>query len=686
MANDNWKNFFSPASLAIVGATDGIGKVGTVITKNILEQGYKGKVFLVNPGRKELYGRQCYATIKDIGEEIDLAVIVIPAPLVNEVIKQAANQVKNFIVISAGFSEIAGEEGKKREEELKAIAQENKLNILGPNCLGLINPSLKLNATFAGGMPQEGNIGLISQSGALVVAILDIFAKNNLGFSKVFSIGNKMQLGEVELIEYLGNEAGTKVIGLYLEGIKNGQEFMKVASRVSKLKPIVILKAGKTEKAQKAISSHTGALACSEAVAQAIFKKCGIIEAENIEEFINLLYLLSLTSPPLNNSAVVVTNAGGAGVLTTDAFKDKEIKLAELSEKVKEKIRLILPEAASAENPIDVLGDAHEDRYENVLKILGEENIGAFICVLTPQEQTPVIKIAEKIISFADKGESTVITSFIGGEKVKSAIKNLEKNNIPNFFFPEQAVKALDSYYHWKIYQSEKVNETEIKINLERRKKVETIIQKARAEKRKALLFSETVKVMKAYQIQTVETWSAETGKLVRFPAVVKVDSDKVLHKTDKQGVILNIKDRNELMRAIEKMKSLFPGNNLIIQPMLERQTELIIGIKRDETFGPVMVLGLGGIYTEIFKMVDFLAPPFNAGEVEKFLAKSKIGFLFKETRGKEPFRIREVAKIVEHLGVLAQENPEIKEFDINPLLVYNDGREATAVDVKIII
>lgn len=685
MQNKNLNKFFNPSSIAIVGATDGEGKVGTVITRNILELGYAGKIFLVNPGRKELYGRQCCAEIKNIKEEIDLAVIVVPAPLVSGIVKNAADKVKNFIIISAGFSEI-GKEGKKREEELKKIAEENNLNILGPNCLGFINPSLKLNATFAGGMPEEGNIGLISQSGALAAAILDIFAKKDLGFSGIFSIGNKMQIGETDLINYLGENAESKVIGLYLEGIKDGRKFMETASKISRLKPVVILKAGKTEKARKAISSHTGALAGSEEIAKAVFEKCGIIEAENLEEFVNFLCLLSLTNPPLNNSAAVVTNAGGAGVLATDAFKNREIKLAELAESVKEKIKSVLPEAASAENPVDVLGDAREDRYENVLKILGEENIGSFICALTPQEQTPAAEIAEKIISFSGDVKSAVVASFIGGEKVKPAIENLEKNSIPNFSFPEQAVKALDSYCRWNIYRSEKINETETGINSDRKRKVGEIIQKAKAEKRKALLFLEAGKIMETYEVKVAETWSAGTGRLIRFPVAVKVDSDKVLHKTDKNGIILNIKNRDDLERALEKIKSLFPGDNLIIQPMLEIQTELIIGIKQDEIFGPVVVCGLGGIYAEVFKMTDFLIPPFNAGEAEKFLVKSKIGFLFKETRGKRPLNIREIAKTLERVGVLAQENPKIKEFDINPLLVYNDGREAVAVDVKIII
>ncbi|MCX6766146.1 MAG: CoA-binding protein, partial [Candidatus Moranbacteria bacterium] len=361
MENKNLNKFFNPESIAIVGATDGEGKVGRMVTENIFNLGYKGEVFLVNPNRKELFGKKCYATLESIKDNIDLAIVIVPAKFVNDIVKNGLDKTKNFVIISAGFSE-TGEEGKKREEELSQLAKEKNLTILGPNCLGFIIPKLKLNATFSGGMPGFGNIGFITQSGALAVAILDIFEKEHLGFSGVFSIGNKVRIDEADLIEYLGNDPGTKVVGLYLEGIKNGSRFMEMAERVSRVKPIVILKAGKTERSQKAITLHTGALAGSDDITHAVFKKCGIIRAENLEKFINILRLISLAKVSQNNLVAVVTNAGGAGVLTTDIFKNKTITLAELSEATKSKLRSVLPEESSVENPIDVLGDSQEDR------------------------------------------------------------------------------------------------------------------------------------------------------------------------------------------------------------------------------------------------------------------------------------------------------------------------------------
>jgi acetate---CoA ligase (ADP-forming) len=684
MSNKNLNKFFNPESIAIIGATDGVGKVGTVITRNILKLGYKGEVFLVNPNRQELFGKKCYPTIEVIEENVDLAIVVIPACPVADVIKNASKKIKNFIVITAGFSEI-GEEGKVREKDLEKIAKDYNLNILGPNCLGFINTSLKLNATFAGGMPKRGNIGFISQSGALAVALMDIFEKEQLGFSSIFSIGNKMQIDESDLIEYLGNDSQTKVIGLYLEGIKNGSRFIEVAKKVSRLKPVVILKAGKSEKTQKAISSHTGALAGSDEITAAVFEKCGVLHSGNLEEFINTIRVFSTINPPEGNSVAIITNAGGGGVLATDAFKDKTLKLVDFSESMKEKLKSILPRESSVENPVDLLGDAHEDRYESVLKVLNNENIDSIICILTPQEQTPVDKITEKIISFAHSTRKTVLANFMGGEKVKPAIIELNKNNIPNLPYPEQAVKVLDDYFKWSNQKLEEIP-AETQVDHEKRKKAGEIIQTVKSKNRTILLFQEAKKLLETYGIKIIDTWNYNSGSRVEFPAVAKVDSEKVLHKTDKNGVILNIKNASDLRRAGENLNNAFPGANIIIQPMLGGQTELIVGIKRDAVFGPVVVYGLGGIYTEVFKVVDFFVPSFDFSEALKSLEKSKLKFLFGETRGKKAYDIEEVAKILTQVGLLAQENPEIQELDINPLFIYNDNKEAIAVDIKVII
>jgi len=685
---DNLRKLFDPKSIAIVGASEEKGKVGKAISENILNLGYEGKVFLVNPKHEKLFNRECYPSIESIREPVDLAIIAIPAKFVNQAIQNGGDSVKNFVVISAGFSETS-EEGKKLEQELLEIAKEKKLNILGPNCLGFIAPKIKLNASFAGGLPNFGNISFVSQSGAIISALLDIASRDNIGFSNIISIGNKMSLSENELLEYLENDEDSKVIGMYLEGIKDGIRFKEIAKKISKSKPVVILKAGKTEKSQRAISSHTGALAGSEEIIKALFKKTGVIRVDSLDEFINTMRLISLVNPPANEKTAVITNAGGPGVLATDAFSGKEIKLSELDGKTKEKLREFLPKESSIENPIDLLGDAQEDRYEKTLESVDAENIGSIITILTPQENTPFDKIAQKISAFKEKTQKTIVAVFLGGKKIEKSVEILKNSKIPNYTFPEDAINALDKYYQWEINKNKiDIRGNAIEIDKNKSEKAENIIKNARLENRTALYFREAKEIMDIYGIDTIEFQevNAEKELEIDFPMVMKVDSDKVLHKTDKQGVILNIGDENDFREAYQKMSENFPKENIIIQPMQRIETELILGIKKDETVGPIVIFGLGGIYTEIFKMVDFLIPSVTISEIKETILKSPIKFLFEETRGQKAYDIENVADILLKLSVLAENLNEIKEFDINPLLIYNDGRKSLAIDVKIII
>jgi acetyltransferase len=594
------------------------------------------------------------------------------------------------VIISAGFSEIGGD-GKEREETLGKIAKEKDLNILGPNCLGFIAPGISLNASFAGGLPSLGNIAFISQSGALAVALMDVARREKISFSYVISVGNKMQMDEASLLEYLRKDENTKVIGMYLEGIKDGKKFLEVASKVSREKPIVVIKAGKGEKSQKAISSHTGALAGSDEIASVAFEKAGVIQAETLEEFFSLLSLISFTSPPLNENSIVITNAGGPGVLTTDSFEKKNIKMVEISNKVKEKLRKYLPEESSLENPIDVLGDAKDDRYKKVFDIVSKNlDLGSVITLLTPQDQTPVNKIASKIIQFRKKTDINISAVFIGGDRVKKAIDKLRENAIPNFNFPDQAVLALSKYYKWSQYGRTSSTDLRKEDNEERKEKVFSIIKKAKEDNRTALYFSESKEIMDLYGVKTADCFNIDPGSEnlgnLSFPVVVKVDSDKVLHKTDKQALVLNIKNEEDLRANVARMQNDFPGVRLIVQPMQERGTELIVGIKKDDIFGPVVVYGLGGIYTEILRMVNFLMPPIDYSQIKEELTRSKIGFLFRETRGQKLANLDEMASFLLGISQLAYEIPEIKEFDINPLIIYSNEKSAIAVDVKVLL
>lgn len=705
------KKLFNPKSIAVIGASEKEGKVGNVIAKNVSKLGYTGKVFWVNPKHQKLFDEKCYKSVDEINEKIDLAIVIVPAKFVKAIVESAKNKVKNFVIISAGFAEI-GSKGRKREEELLQIAKKNNLNILGPNCLGFISPKIKLNASFAGGMPKEGGVSIISQSGALAVAILDMANKEQFKFSQIISVGNKMQLSETELIEFLGEDDGTKVIAVYAEGIKDGRRFIEVAQKVSLKKPIVILKAGRSERAQKAISSHTGALAGSDKIMDVAFKKAGIIRANDLEEFFALIKFISNFKQIGNLKTAILTNAGGPGVLTTDNFQDKKIELAEISPETKKTLQEFLPEEASEENPIDLLGDADEIRYSKALNVLQSENLGNILCLMTAQDQTPTERIAEVVVNFSQQSSQNIIPVFIGGEKIKNAVKILQENELPNFEFPKKIVDVLDKIAVNEEYREEKTimisNEDSIvggksarKKDADRKERLQKIISNAKSENRKALLFAEASEIMRTYDIPVVNFANIEPPqkgrkKLLKigrgqcsyrgeFPVVLKVDSDKVLHKTDRQGLILGIKNEKELKKSIDKMRADFPQENLIVQPMIELTTELILGLKRDDIFGSVIVFGLGGIYTEVFKMVDFLLPPLSLREIEKEILNGKIGFLFKETRGKKIGDIKKMAEILFNFGKLAQEQKEIKEIDINPLLIDAKG-DIMAVDVKIII
>ncbi|MDH4330269.1 MAG: acetate--CoA ligase family protein, partial [Candidatus Moranbacteria bacterium] len=649
--NKNLEKLFNPASVAVVGATEKEGKVGNVIAKNLLELEYKGDVFLVNPKHNTLLGVDCFSSLENIEKEIDLAIVAIPAKFVNDTILKASEKVKNFIVISAGFSEI-GEEGRAYEDELKKIAQEKDLNILGPNCLGFINPGASLNASFAGGMPESGNVALVSQSGALAVALMDVSKKERIKFSNVVSVGNKMQLNESDLIEYFSNDESTKVIALYLEGIEDGGKFIEVASKVSKKKPVVILKAGKSERAQQAISSHTGALAGSDEIMNAAFEKAGILRAADLKEFFSLIKLIS-NFDCANSQAAIVTNAGGPGVLATDGFGGKNVSLAQIDEELKKALKEFLPEESSVENPIDLLGDAGEERYQKALDVLESSDIENILCVMTAQDQTPVEKIAEVVADFNSKSSKNALPVFIGGEKMEKALEVLEKNDIPNFNFPGDAIDALSKYYDWNEKRKDILEVEEFESNSERADRLEKIISSAKEKGRKALLFGEAAEVMSAYDIKTVDFVALNPGEglgeelSVKFPVALKVDSDTVLHKTDKQGLMLGIENMESLKNALEKMRQNFPDENLIIQPMIKIDQELILGLKRDSIFGPVVVFGLGGIYTEIFKMIDFLVLPASKDEIRKKVEKSKVGFLFEETRGKKVGDLEEMVTVL---------------------------------------
>jgi acetyltransferase len=686
----NYLQLFKPNSIAIVGASSTKGKVGNMIAKNITSHNYKGDVFFVNPKHTKVLGNKAYKSIADIGQVIDCAIIVVPGKFVEGVINESLDFCKNFVVISAGFGE-TGFEGHNREMSLKKLAQDKDINILGPNCLGFLTTEIGLNASFAEGLPKEGHTAIISQSGALAVAIMDKARAENIGFSYVVSIGNKMHIGAAELIEYFRKDENTDTIALYLEGVDRGQLFLKaVSSAVKSGKKVIVLKAGKTQAAQEAIALHTGSLAGSDDIFTAALDKVGAIRANSMSEFFALVRFADHYKDIADGHAKIgiITNAGGPGVLATDVVAGEvTLEMSKLTDNTRVTLAKKLPEAASVHNPVDLLGDAMLDRYEiSIKKLINDKTVDLILVLLTPQDQTPVNDIAKIIIQLQQQTKKIIITSFIGGERVKEAIEQMNEGGILHFDSPRTALSAVSAFIKKrKIYKITKKISDDVRFNI-----VRDILDQA--TERKSLYFEECSDIAKQYHIPISKFWDVTDGldskNKIQYPCVVKVDNPNVLHKTDRGGVLLHINTLRELddARKILLKKFKEPGTRIVVQPMLKIKTELIIGLKRDSVFGVVVVAGLGGIYTEIFKKVNFYITPISRQEIKEILVNGALSFLFSGERGEESYNLESITEIIYNLAIIGEENPRIAAIDINPLLVYNDDSLDVAVDFKILL
>lgn len=692
---NNFDELFYPKSIAVIGASETEGKVGNSIAKNVIGNKYKGNVYFVNPKHTEIFHVPCYKTIEEIPvKKIDCAIVVVPAKYVEEVIRNGSDKCKNYVVISAGFGE-KGIEGHNREMRLLNLAQEKGLKIMGPNCLGFINSSASLNASFASGMPNsDSSTVFISQSGALAVAAMDKARKESLGFSQVISIGNKMQVDITSLIDYFSDKKEIETIAIYSEGVNNGEQLIfAIQEAIKKGKQIIILKSGVSETAKKTIALHTGSLAGSDDIFSAALKKSGAIRVDSFEElfsFIRFLENLNQENLSLGFRVAIVTNAGGAGVLAVDEIeKQNLLTLSNLSGDIKNVFKKNLPEEASVENPIDILGDADEMRYKNTLeKIIGEDNVDIVFAILTPQDQTPVENIASLIIDINQRNEKLVIPVFIGGDRVESSLKKFDSFKITSFKSYEDAVQVVG-----KVFQKKFTNEFKYhKVNSKRREIAFKIFDQIKDEKRNSLYFAEAKKLANLYELPLSKFWDVTEGMKasvnINYPCVAKIDNPKILHKTDRGGIILPITTNLQLLSATKDLLEKFKeeGSRVVVQPLYENKTELILGLKRDDIFGLVIMIGLGGIYTEIFKLVDFMVVPLSRSEIKRNLKNSKISFLFQQTRGQEKYDLDEMVDIIYSLSILAEENPEISMIDINPLLIYNDRRKAIGVDFKVMI
>jgi acetyltransferase len=690
--------FFNPKSVAIVGASRQKGKVGYEILHSMIEGGFPGPIYPINSQADEVEGLKCYPSITAIGQVPDLAVVVVPAKVVAAVMQECATLgIKSVVVITAGFKEI-GEEGRKLEQQVLQIARQAGIRIIGPNCLGLIVPSSKLNASFGGTLPAVGSTGYMSQSGALLAAILDMANANGIGFSKLISIGNKADVDEIDIIEAFADDPDTKVIAGYLESITDGNTFVRIAEQISQKKPILLMKAGVTAAGAKAASSHTGSLAGSDTAYEAVFERAGVIRCFSIKSQFDFAQGFAYQPLPKGPSVAVVTNAGGAGIMAADAIEKLQLTFAKLTDETKKKLASKLPAAANFHNPIDVLGDALPDRYEFALEVaLDDPNVDSVLILLTPQAMTDSTGTAEAIVRVMKKKPGKpVFACFLGASKVAEGNAILRDNKIPQYDSPEAAVltiKVMVNYVNWKARPKRIV-----KLFSVNRHKVETILQRNLRQGTRQIGEAESKEVLEAYGFVTPKDAVANTAvqaaniaDQLGYPVVLKIWSPDIIHKSDVGGVKVNLKNAQEVMDAFDLMMFRIPQKlpnakilGVLVQQMCGGGKELILGMNRDPYFGPLMMFGMGGTMVEVMHDVAFYLAPLTAEEAKQMLMRTRTYKMLTGARGQKGVDIDVVAEALQRLSQLVTEFPEIQEMDINPFMVGPAGTTPVAVDARI--
>jgi len=695
----NIKSLFEPESVAVIGASRRTEAVGYAILHNLLKGNYKGTVYPVNPNADTLEGLKCHPSVSSIPGNIEMAVIIVPSTGVPQMLRECGEKgVQAAIVITAGFKEIGGE-GVKLEKEVADIAKKYGIAVLGPNCLGICNTDSKssMDASFSKIAPLPGNIAFISQSGALCASILDYACGENIGFSKFISMGNKVDITELDMLRYLKDDPQTKVILMYLEDIVNGQEFIELARETTRKKPIIALKSGRTAQGAKAASSHTGSIMGSDSVYDAIFTQSGVIRVDSMLEMFNLAIAFAYEPLPKGNRVAIVTNAGGPGIMATDACIRAGLAMSEFKPETREELKKVLPPTANFSNPVDVIGDARSDRYQKALDIVAKDpSVDSVLILLTPQSMTEIVETANVITPFDEKTDLPTLACFMGHVNVGAGTKILQEHEVPSYLFPEQAAQALGAMYRYTQWLQRP--SVEVKQLSADKKAALEILQGAEKKGQKALLIHEAMDVFKAYGIPLLPyalTRSASEASskaaAMGFPVVLKVVSHEVIHKVDVGGVRLNIQTEADVTKAYEEMTAAISKTGakiegVLVQKMAAKGREVILGMTRDARFGPVLMFGLGGIYVEALKDVSFRLAPVREIDAREMIASIRTYPLLKGLRGEKPADQAAIAECLMRLSQLSLEQPLIKEIDINPLLVGPEGQGAWALDARIIL
>lgn len=699
VGTENLDKIFNPKRIAVIGASDREGSVGAKLLRNLVGVGYAGAVYPVNPFKSTVQGITAYPTILKIPWQVDVAIIATPAHTVPQVVEECGKAgVFGAIIISAGFKE-SGEEGAKFEKQILDCKKQYGMRIIGPNSLGVMRPKIKLNATFANKTAIPGKIACISQSAALCASMLDWASEANIGFSAVVSTGSMLDVDLGDLIDYFGNDAQTRSIVLYLESIKNARKFMSAVRGFARAKPIVVVKAGRVHESSEATFSHTGAMCGEDSVYEAAFRRAGIVRVEAISDLFNCAEALAMQPNPKGSNLTIITNAGGPGIMATDSLICKGGRLSVLSNETIQALKSILPSYCSIINPIDILEEANAERFRKVVEIcLKDPNSDGFLIIYTPQGAANPLEVAEIIIEFSKKTTKPILTSLLGEDGCRTARQILQKNGVPSFATPEQAVSTFMYMYGYTqnlelLYQTPE----ELPIDFSIPTFLKEVLRKAYDEGRRVLTQPESLQFLDAYNIPTIKTLVAKTSEEAEtlaselgYPVVMKALSPQITHKSKVEGVILNVWSPAELktffVELAEKVKSFSPEaefQGVAIQPMVrKRGYELLIGSKKDSQFGSVIVFGMGGITTELSKDISIGFPPLNQVLARRLMEKTAI---YKYLQSSEDsINIKSLEEILVKFSQLVIEFPEIKEIDINPLIVSKG--DAVAVDARIVI
>ena len=693
--------FLSPKSIAVIGASDKEGSVGRAITSNIMK-GYKGTVYPISPSRDKVFDQKAYKTVLDVPNEIDLAVIITKNTVVPIVLEECGKKkIHGAVVITAGFKEV-DDEGKKLEQQLKDISKKYNIRIIGPNCLGVMNldPQTMMNSTFLKITPKSGQIALVSQSGAICAALVEDASAQGIGFSAVVSMGNKADMTEIDILKMLADHEQTKVIVMYLEDMGNGQEFLKVCKQITKKnaikKPVLVLKSGRSPEGAKAAMSHTGALMGSDEIYDALLRQSGAIRVDTMEELFDYATAFSKQPLPLDGDLVIVSNAGGPAIISTDSCSKLGIKMAKIEE-IRSKIDAVIPPWGSSRNPVDIVGDADFNRFENVLnEVLQHKNVGSVISMCTPSATLDYDKLAEVIVKMSKKYKKTMLASLMGLDEGITNREILAAGDVPYYTYAEGSIRALNAmlrFVDWIKAPDGSITKFEVDKN-----KARSVFDKVKSEGRTNLLEDEGREILDAYgfplpnsALAATEDEAVDAANKVGYPIVMKIASPQIVHKSDAGGVKVNLINDDEvrngfkiIMENAKKYDSNAEIKGVLIVEMVKGGKEMIIGSKLEPGMGPVVMLGMGGIYVEILKDVTFRLAPLTDQEANDMISSIKTKKLLDGVRGEKPSDIKKLAECIQRLSQLVTDFTEIKELDMNPVLVMEQDQGCKILDVRI--